>query len=91
MTTFRPVENGMPIYRQAGTGISTVTDAYGQIINSVNIFEEESTGVWGGEQMVMTPVGSIETPYPKIGDAFGQAMLVALLGLVGFALVKRKK
>ncbi|MBT3321174.1 MAG: carbon-nitrogen hydrolase family protein [Anaerolineae bacterium] len=90
MATFRSIENGMPIYRQTGAGISTVTDAYGQIINSVNIFEEESTSAWGGEQMVMVPVGSVETAFPKIGDAFGQAMLIALLGLIGFGWMKRK-
>jgi len=32
--------------------------------------------------MVMVPVGSTETLYPRIGDAFGMAMLVGMLGLV---------
>ena len=57
----------------------------------MNIVEKENAGAWGGEQMVMVPVGLVETLFPKIGDFFGQAMLVGLLGLVGFALVKRKK
>ena len=68
MATFRAVENGMPIYRQTGAGVSIVTDAYGRAVNRVDIFEEENAGAWGGEQMVMTPVGSIETLYPIIGD-----------------------
>jgi len=94
MATFRAVENGVPIYRQTGTGVSVVTDAYGRVINRVDTFEEENAGLWSGEQMVLTPVGSIETLYPIIGDAFGTAMLVGLagllVGLLVFALIKRK-
>lgn len=90
MATFRATENGMPIYRQTGAGVSFVTDAYGRMVNRVDIFEEENAGAWGGEQMVMTPVGSLETLYPKISDAFGLAMLIGLIGLLGFAWMKRK-
>ena len=39
--------------------------------------------------MVKTPVGSVETLYPHVGDNFGQAMLVVLVCLMGFAFVKR--
>ena len=80
----------MPMIPQTGAGVSVVTDAYGRVINRVDMFEEESTGPWGGKQMVITPVGSIETLYPRIGDAFGLAMLVGLVGLLGFAWMKRK-
>ena len=90
MAIFRSAENGLPIFRQTGAGVSIVTDAYGRVINRVDMFEEESFGLWGGEQMVMTPVGSIETLYPKIGDAFGLVMLIGLVGLLVFAWIKRK-
>ncbi len=90
MAVFRAVENGLPIFRQTGAGISVVTDAYGRAINRVDMFEEENKGLWGGEQMVMTPVGSIDTLYPIIGEAFGLAMLVGFLGLLVVARIKRK-
>ncbi len=90
MATFRSVENGMPIFRQTGAGVSTVTDAYGRVINRVDVFEEENAGAWSGEQMLAVPVGSIDTLYPQIGDLFGLAMLVGLVGLLGFALIRRK-
>lgn len=90
MAIFRSVENGLPIFRQTGTGVSVVTDAFGRAINHVDMFEEESTGQWGGEQMVITPVGSIETLYPIIGDVFGWVMLVGLSGLLVVAWIKRK-
>ena len=70
MATFRAVENGVPIYRQTGAGVSVVTDAYGQVLNRIDIFEEENDEVWAAVQIVPTQVGSINTIYPKIGDAF---------------------
>lgn len=91
MATFRAVENGMSIFRQTGAGVSIVADAYGRVINRVDVYEQENNAEWGGEQMVMTPVGSVATLYPAIGDAFGSATMLALLFLVGFAVLKRKK
>ena len=91
MAIFRAVENGLPIFRQTGGGISIVTDAYGRVVNRIDTFEEENAGTWGGEQMVMVPVGSTETLYPRIGDAFGMAMLVGMLGLVIVAWWKRER
>jgi apolipoprotein N-acyltransferase len=91
MAIFRAVENGLPIFRQTGGGISIVTDAYGRVVNRIDTFEEENAGTWGGEQMVMVPVGSTETLYPRIGDAFGMAMLVGMLGLVIVARWKRER
>ncbi len=90
MATFRAVENGMPIYRQTGAGVSVVTDAYGRVINRVDTFEEERAGMWGSEQMVAVPIGSVDTFYPQLGDIFGLAMLVGLVGLLGFGWMKRK-
>jgi apolipoprotein N-acyltransferase len=90
MATFRAVENGVSLYRQTGAGVSLVTDGYGRIINRVDIFEEETPGVWGGEQMTLTPIGSVDTLYPQVGDAVGQIMFVGLIGLLIFAWIKRK-
>jgi len=91
MASFRAAENGMSIYRQTGAGVSSVTDAYGRIVNHTDMFEDENKNEWANEQMVLTPVSSVETLYPKLGDAFGQVMQVGLLILIGFAWIKRKK
>ncbi len=90
MASFRAVENGTAIFRQTGAGVSSVTDAYGRNINRVDIFEEENAGDWGGEQMVLTPIGSVDTLYSQVGDAVGQIMFIALIGLLIFAWMKRK-
>ncbi len=90
MATFRAVENGVSIFRQTGAGVSSVTDAYGRVVNRVDMFEDESTGAWAAEQMVLTPIGSVDTLYPQIGDAFGLLMLIGFVGLLVFAWIKRK-
>ncbi|MEM7116677.1 MAG: nitrilase-related carbon-nitrogen hydrolase [Chloroflexota bacterium] len=91
MATFRAVENGVPIFRQTGSGVSTVIDAYGRVVSRVNSFDESGTGLWSSEQIVATPIGSVNTLYPQIGDIFGQMMLIGLVGLLGFAWLKRKR
>ena len=90
MATFRAVENGTALFRQTGAGVSSVTDAYGRTVNRVDMFEEETAGAWGNEQMVTTPIGSVDTLYPQVGDAVGQIMFLGLIGLLIFAWLKRK-
>ena len=82
MATFRAVENGMSIYRQTGSGVSSVIDAYGRTIQRLDIFEAEATGDFAAVQMVTTPISSVNTLYPVIGDLVGNVMLVLFVGLV---------
>jgi len=90
MATFRAVENGMTIFRQTGQGVSIVTDAYGKEFNRVDSFEEPA-GDFISVQKVSTPIGSVNTLYPKVGDLVGNVMLLSLLGLfVGMFITRRK-
>lgn len=91
MATFRAVESGVSIFRQTGDGVSLATDSYGNILNRVDLFETESASQWGNEQMVDTPINSVNTIYTQIGDIFGLLMMISFVGLIGFALLKRKK
>ncbi len=81
MATFRAVENGMTIFRQTGQGVSLVSDAYGNILNRVDTFEESENN-FAGIQKVQTPIGSVNTLYPSVGDGVGSAMLLGLVGLL---------
>jgi len=81
MATFRAVENGMSIFRQTGEGVSLAVDAYGREYNRVDRFQEDAAG-FTAIQMVQTPIGSVNTLYPVLGDIFGNMMLVALAGLL---------
>jgi apolipoprotein N-acyltransferase len=92
MAVFRAIENGMSIFRQTGQGVSVVTDAYGREYNNpVDVFEENTNGSFAAQQMVETPIGSVDTIYPVVADTIGNVMLIATLGLVIILWVKRKK
>jgi apolipoprotein N-acyltransferase len=82
MAAFRAVENGMSIYRQTGSGVSSVIDPYGRTIQRVDGFETEASGDFAAVQTVQTPIGSVDTLYPVMGDAVGNVMLVLAAGLL---------
>lgn len=90
MSTFRAVENGMSIFRQTGEGVSMVTNAYGKVIHRVDMFEENASG-FTGIQNVQTPIGSVTTLYPSVGDGVGNVMLLGLVILLIGLWVTRKK
>ena len=90
MATFRAVENGLTIFRQTGQGVSLVSDPYGKILNRVDSFEE-SASEFVSIQKVSTPIGSVNTLYPKLGDMLGNVMLVGLLASLVEMWVTRKR
>lgn len=90
MATFRAVENGLTIFRQTGQGVSLVSDPYGNVLNRVDSFAEETEG-FTGFQTVEAQLGSVNTLYPTLGDIFGNVMLIGLLGLVVGLFLTRKK
>ena len=91
MAAFRAVENGMSVFRQTGSGVSSVIDAYGRTIHRLDAFEEDSTGNFASIQMVTTPVGSVNTIYLGIGDAVANIMLVLFVGLIAGLWLSRKQ
>src|SRR5687767_2549107 len=91
MATFRAVENGMTIFRQTGSGVSSVIDAYGRTIARVDMFKTENTGTFSAVQSISTPIDSINTLYPLIGDIVGNVMLVLSVGLLLGLLLSRKQ
>ncbi len=92
MAVFRAIENGMSIFRQTGQGVSVVTDAYGREYNKpVDVFEEEANGIFAAKQIVKTPIGSVHTIYPTVGDTIGNVMLIATIVLAIILWIKRKK
>jgi len=91
MATFRAVENGMSIYRQTGSGVSSVMDAYGRTIQRVDMFDTEPMSSFASVQTIMTPIGSVHTLYPMIGDVLGNLMLILSAGLMLGLLWNRKR
>jgi apolipoprotein N-acyltransferase len=91
MAAFRAVENGLSIYRQTGSGVSSVIDPFGRTLNHVDTIKESNTGTFAAVQTVMTPLSSVTTVYPMIGDVFGNVMLVTFAGLLLGLLLNRKR
>ncbi len=90
MARFRAVENGMTIFRQTGLGIASVIDSYGRELNRIDTFASNTTG-FTNLQMVATPIRSVETLYPLVGDALGNITLLGLVGLLIGLWVKRPR
>lgn len=91
MAAFRAVENGMSIFRQTGSGVSSVVDAYGRSLHRVDSFELAATTPFTSVQMVSTPVTSVSTLYPVMGDVTGNLMLVLSAALLAGLWLSRKR
>jgi apolipoprotein N-acyltransferase len=91
MAAFRAVENGLTIYRQTGSGVSSVIDPYGRTLQHLDIFKETNVDDFAAIHTFATPIGAVDTLYPIVGDAFGNAMLVTSLGLLAGLFLTRKR
>lgn len=75
MTRFRAAEEGLPVIRAAGTGISAVIDPYGRVLNSIGLNKQ---GVMDtGLPLALDSI----PPYGRFGD-----LLFALMVILGFAI-----
>ncbi|MEQ8826463.1 MAG: apolipoprotein N-acyltransferase, partial [Parvibaculum sp.] len=86
MARFRAVEQGLPLVRAAGTGISAVVDARGRIVASLPL---DSAGVIDAR----LPAPAAKTFYAKTGNAlvFGTTLAVLLLVAAGALLSRRNE
>lgn len=80
----RAVEEGLPLVRVAGTGISGVTDAYGQIRAYIGI---EERGVLDAELPVALPT----TTYAGIGDMGYITIAIVLLAVAAATSTGRRQ
>ena len=79
MTRVRAVEEGLPVIRAAGTGISAVIDPLGRVQRSIGL------GVRGVLDSEL-PMPLAVTPYARFGD---RALVVVVIVLAGLALMTR--
>jgi apolipoprotein N-acyltransferase len=77
----RSAEMGLPMIRVANTGISAMIDATGRVTASIGMGQAD----WRDAPL---PPALPPTFYARIGDA---PMIVVFLGLMGFALVRRRR
>ena len=86
MASFRAVENGITLVRQADNGLSIVVDPYGRIL--------AQTDHWTASDRVMVaqvPVSSAFSLYSYIGDAFAWLCMLGFVVLWGYVIVQRRQ
>jgi len=80
----RAVEEGLPLVRVAGTGISGITDAYGRVWSRLGIDER-------GIVDSPLPVGLPATTYSRTGDVGYFTIMIVLLALAATIGITRDK
>jgi apolipoprotein N-acyltransferase len=86
MASFRAVENGITLVRQADNGLSIVVDPYGRML--------AQTDHWTASDRVMVaqvPVSSAFSLYSYIGDAFAWLCMLGFVVLWGYVIVQRRQ
>jgi apolipoprotein N-acyltransferase len=91
MATYRAIENGVTLVRQADNGRSIVVDPYGRLSATIDHF---SSAEW--VMVAQAPILSAFTIYPYIGDLFawlamaGLAIIITLAVITSLRLRKRE-
>ena len=83
--TFRAIENGFSLVREASNGLSMIVDYEGHVLATSDYFTtDEQTMV------ASAPTHGVRTIYATIGDLFAWLCLLGLVGLIGLALIQRR-
>jgi len=82
LSQLRSIETRRTLVRVTNTGLTTVINARGEIVDELPIFKP---GVLKASVDIMEG----KTPYVKYGDWFGWAVTVIALGVVGWRWTRR--
>jgi apolipoprotein N-acyltransferase len=86
MATYRAIENGVTLVRQADNGLSIVVDPYGRVSASMDHFNSSE------RVMVATvPILSAFTLYPYIGDLFAWLAVFGLAAIIVTVLIRYRR
>ncbi len=89
ITRFRAIEEGLPVLRAAGTGISAIIDAYGRVVNELGL---NKVGIVDGllpQAVATTPLFGIWGNASVVVFILLLALLVLLVG--GFSAAKSSR
>ena len=86
MATYRAIENGITIVRQADNGLSVVIDPYGRVVAAMDHFTS-------GERVFVAqvPVGSVKTVYAYTPDVFAWLAILGFVTITIVAIVQGRK
>lgn len=86
IATFRAIENGFSLVRQASKGLSMAVDYEGHVLSASDYFTTD--------QQVMVayvPMHGVRTIYATIGDLFAWLCILGLVALTGLAIMQSRK
>jgi apolipoprotein N-acyltransferase len=86
MATYRAIENGVTLVRQADNGLSIVVDPYGRVSATMDHFNNSKRVMAAN-----VPILSTFTIYPYIGDLFAWLAMAGLTALIVVAIVQRRR
>ena len=84
--TFRAIENGFSLVRQASKGLSIAVDNEGQVLAASDYFTTDSQVL-----VAYVPVHGVPTLYTRIGDLFAWLCVGGLLALTGLAIWQQRR
>ncbi len=84
--TFRAIENGFSLVRQASGGLAIAVDYEGRVLAASDYFTTDH------QVMVAdVPTHGVHTIYATIGDLFAWLCIIGLVALIGLAVLERRK
>jgi apolipoprotein N-acyltransferase len=86
MATYRAIENGVSIVRQADNGLSIVADPYGRTLAAMDHFSANDRVM-----VAQVPTRGVFTIYPIIGDLFGWLAVVGFVVVAVWAVIRGRR
>jgi apolipoprotein N-acyltransferase len=84
--TFRAIENGFSLVRQASQGLSIATDYEGRVLAASDYFTTDQQTM-----VAYVPAHGVRTIYATIGDLFAWLCLIGLVALSGLSIMRSRK
>ena len=86
VTTFRAIENGYSLVRQASNSLAMTVDYEGHVLAASDYFTSDPQVM-----IAYVPVQGVRTIYATIGDLFAWLSIAGLVVLIGVAIARRRK
>jgi apolipoprotein N-acyltransferase len=86
VATFRAIENGYALVRQASNGLSMTVDYEGNVLASSDFFTSDPQVM-----VAYVPMQGVHTIYATIGDMFAWLSVAGLVVLIGVTIARRPK
>lgn len=84
--TFRAIENGYSLVREASKGLSMTVDYEGRVLSSSDYFTTDHQVM-----VAYVPMHGVRTIYATIGDLFAWLCIIGLVALTGLTFIQSRK